>query len=517
MIKLLQFSVTDLSIFMTKLAEQIYLTVAALLIAIIISVPLGIWIAHKKHLRNSILGLTNILQTIPSLAVLGFLLPILGIGVKIAIVTLTLYALLPILRNTVTGLLGVAPDMREAADGLGFTKLQKMRLVELPLALPVIVAGVRTAAAMTVGIATLAAFVGAGGLGDFIYEGLSLNNNRLVLLGAIPAAILALILDFGIGQLEKTFFKRRKKRLKKKAMFVSTTLLTVLVILFVGMFFYMRSNVSPQKTVRVGTKNFTEQLILGEIIAQLLEAKTHLTVIRRFNLGGTMVCHQAIVRGDIDMYPEYTGTAYAVILRQNSLKDPAAVYRVVKQEYLTRYNLLWLPQLGFENTNALAVRKDFASVNKLITISDLVPLASKLTIGVPPDFMHRSDGFPGLKTVYDLHFANVRLMDPGLLYKAIYANRVELIMGFSTDGRILAYQLLVLKDDKELFPPYYAAPIVRLEVVKNNPEIVTALQPLTNAISNSVMRQMNYQVDEMHHSPAKVAREFLITQGLLKP
>ncbi len=504
------FLIEKFPLLIEKLLEQIYLTLGGILVATLASIPLGIAIARKERLRNYILGVCSILQTLPSLAVLGFLLPFLGIGIKTAIVTLVLYAMLPILRNTVTGLLGIPAYLLEAADGLGLTKMQKMQMVELPLALPVIVAGIRTATAMSVGIATLAAFIGAGGLGDFIYEGLSLNNMHLILLGAIPAALLALLLDYLIAIIEKSLHLRKK--IWKKQSLKHWAIGCFFLLLFIFMlFFYSKSNTNK---IIIGTKNFSEQLILGELIAQTLEKKTTLQIVRKFNLGGTFISHQAIVNGQIDIYPEYTGTSYVVILKQSKLTDANQVYNYVKAAYQQRYDIIWLKVFGFNNSNAIAVRKNFSKNNKVYAISSLTFLAPHLTIGVPADFLDRPDGFLGLKEKYHLRFKKVRLMETGLMYQAINLNQLEVIMAFSTDGRIPAYHLVTLIDDKHLFPPYYAAPIVRGAVLKKHPEIASALNLLSGKINDQEMRDLNYQVDVLRKSPREVARFFLKAKGI---
>lgn len=497
-----------------KTIQQTYLSLGAILIATLISVPVGIFIARKERLRNYVLGFNSILQTLPSLAVLGFLLPIFGIGVKTALIALVLYAMLPIIRNTVTGILGIPPDLLEAADGIGLTKYQKIRLVEFPLAIPVIVAGIRTATAMAIGIATLAAFIGAGGLGDFIYEGLSLNNVNLILMGAIPAALLALVLDFIIGRVEYSLSYKEDIRRKYQ---IQLGIIAIIVALLISIFyFFIQPAVKSNSEIRIGTKNFSEQLILGEMLAQLLEAKTSLNVIRVFNLGGTLVCHRAIVNGEIDVYPEYTGTSYTVILNQSSLADPNEVYNFVQKAYQQQFNLTWLKEFGFNNSNALSIRKEIATREKIKTIEDLKKIASKLTIGVPADFMERPDGFIGLKNKYQLEFGSVRLMDIGLMYKAILSKQLDAIMAFSTDSRIKAYNLVTLIDNRHLFPPYYAAPVIRTNYLSRHPEVAKVLNLLSGKVNEDTMIDLNYQVDILHKSPYEVARQFLQSMKLLK-
>lgn len=499
-----------------KSIEQIYLASIAMLFAILIGIPLGILIINKQKFRNLVLGIASILQTIPSLALLVFLLPFFGIGAKPAIITLSLYALLPIIRNTVTGLESVPAATLQAAKGLGFTNWQRLWMVELPLALPTIVAGIRIATSISIGIATLAAFIGAGGLGDFINRGLALNNNKLLLMGAIPAALLALLLDFSIGQLEKAITKNNLFKLKKS--WVTITALTILLSLLVFAIFkpIFTSSNDNQNTVRIATKNFTEQIILGEIIAQLIEAKTKLKVERYFNLGTTDICHQALINGQIDIYPEYTGTAFLTILHKN-YHDMSAnlLYEKVKAEYLKAYNVLWLAPLGFNNSQALAMQNELANKNHMQTISDLAPFARQLNIGAPPEFIQRQDALPALTRIYNLHFKDVKQLEPALTYSALKQHHVDVVMAFSTDGHIPEYNLILLKDNKKLFPPYDAVPLIRADIIKIHPELINVLAALAGAIDNFTMQQMNYQVDMLKRTPAEVAKDFLINKSLL--
>ncbi len=484
-----------------KILQQLYLVSISTSAAIIIGVYSGILISRVHKLKKFILGIANVLQTIPSLALLGFLLPIFGIGIKPAICALTLYALLPIIRNTVTGLENVPESSLEAAGALGFTNLQKLYLVELPLALPVIMAGIRTAAVISVGIATIAAFIGAGGLGDFIFEGLSLNDMGLILWGAVPAALMALAVDFAIGRVEK-ILSQRKKRNFKKYIIAAAGLLMLCVLPF---------TFSPQNnTVVVASKNFTEQFILSEIMAQMLETKTHLKVIRKFNLGTTAICQKAMLRGDIDIYPEYTGTAYLTVLKKpytNTL--PNKLYNIVKDDYQKNYHITWLKPFGFNNTQTIAVKNNFADLWHIKNISDLAQQKIPLIIGAPPEFLKRPDGFIGLQKKYGLHFMQIKSLDPDLMYQEINNNAVNVIPAFSTDGRVLAYHLVILKDNKHLYPSYYAAPLIRDAVLKKHPEILGALKSLAGIINNNTMRTLNYEVNVQKQSPAKVAHEFL--------
>src|SRR5436189_1345802 len=334
--------------------EHLELVLLSTSVAVIIGIPTGVLLTRNKRLQGPILTLANAVQTIPSLALFGFLIPlpfIGGIGARTAIVALVLYSLLPIILNTFTGISGVDPAILEAGRGMGMTDLQLLWSVEIPLALSVIFAGLRVATVLCVGIATIAAAVGAGGLGMFIFRGVSMVDSRLILAGAIPAAALALIADFGLGAIEKRFSK-----------------LLCLVIIAAGLV----SCSHPDRIV-VGSKNFTEQVILGEMIAQQIERKTHLPVDRKLNLDGTIVCHEALTAGQIDTYVEYTGTGLTAILKEPPAKDSNLAYQTVKDAYKSRFGIEWTEPLGFNNTFAIIVRKSDAEQFGLRTISDAAP------------------------------------------------------------------------------------------------------------------------------------------------
>lgn len=508
----LRFLMTHLPELGVRAAEHLLLTGVSTTIAVTVGVPLGIAVTKSERVRQVILGTASVLQTLPSLALLAFLLPLMGIGTAPALVALVLYALLPIIRNTHTGLSEVAPEIREAARGLGFTPRQQLGWVELPLALPVIMAGIRTAAVIGVGIATLAAAIGAGGLGVFIFQGLAMVNTRLILLGAVPAAGMALVLDAGIGLCQHLASRPRREPARPRGRLVPAVVLAGVAV--VGLWGVFRSTGggaarSSGGSVVVGSKNFTEQYVLGELMAQLIEARTKLRVERRLGLGGSSVCHEALVAGGIDLYAEYTGTALTTILDRPPLSDPEATYEVVAALYEERHGLRWLPAFGFNNTYALTVSRKQADARKWRRISDLVGEAGSLRAGFTAEFSQRPDGYPGLREAYGLRFGRVFDMDPGLMYQAVARGEVDVVSAFATDGRIAAYGLHVLEDDQAYFPPYYAAPVVRGPVLEAHPELREALSPLTGALTNEVMQSLNYEVDEKQRSPAVVAREFL--------
>ncbi len=497
-------------------------------LAIAIGIPAGILAAKRPWLKGIILSLCGTIQTIPSLAMLGFLLALTNrIGSVPAVIALTLYALLSIIRNTCTGLEELPKSVREAADGVGFTTWQKLWMVEVPLAMPVILAGIRTATVICVGIATLSTYIGAGGLGDFINRGLVMDNNVLILLGACSATVLALILDSALGLLVQLLRPGRKPAglcIKAIALGSFTALLVCGLCILKVMApadsltqadFEQDLNEDPRE-IKIGSKNFTEQFIVGEILAQLIENHTSLRVVRVFNLGGTVICHNALINGSIDLYPEYTGTGLMTILKESTGgKSPEAILSLVDNAYNAQFGCDWLAPFGFNNTYALAVRRADAEKNNWKTISDLKDAAGTLRAAFTSEFMEREDGYPGLRARYKLHFKQAVDIDPQLMYKAAAMEQTDVICAFSTDGRIQACDLVTLRDDLGFFPPYHAVPVIRGVTLETYPEMKTILAKLAKKIDDQTMQRMNYEVDEKKRSPRKVARAFLLKHKLI--
>lgn len=369
-----QFFIEQHEKLLTQVVQHLGLTFLSLFLAIIVGLPLGILIARKRKLSNPVLGFAGILQTIPSIALLGFMIPAFGIGATPAIVALLIYALLPIIRNTYTGITGVSPTVIEAAKAMGMNRQQLLFKVELPLAMPVIIAGIRTAAVINVGVATLASFVAAGGLGEFIFGGISLNNTNMILAGAIPAALLAIVLDQSIAVLQKSGYQFLKK--------------------------------------------------LKYIVPAIL-----------------MV---------------------------------------------------------------------FGIVYLMTSVSE-----SKLKAGFTPEFMGRQDGDLGLRSVYGIN-VNPKVVNDAVMYKAAYENELDLISGYSTDGRIKAFDLYVLEDDKKIFPPYFAAPIIKTKTLEKFPELEETLNLLSGKFNDSIMTDLNYRSDYLNQTPEKIAKEFLLKTQLYK-
>ena len=488
------------------LQQHVVLVVLSTAVAVAIGVPAGIAAAHRPRLGRPLLALANIAQTIPSLALLGFLIPlpfIGGIGPRAAIVALIVYALLPIVRTTMSGIRSVDAAVIEAATAMGMTRRQLLTMVELPLAMPSIVAGIRVATVVGVGTATIAAFIGAGGLGDYILRGLSMVDATMILAGAIPAAVLALAADALLGWAERRLSKVGRSASRRRWPWIAAAAAALALTIFAW------RPAAGTNTIVIGSKNFSEQVILGELLAQALERDTSLRVVRRLNLGGTFICDQALRAGEIDLYPEYTGTALTAIFKQPVQHDRAAVTSSTRDLY-ARAGITAAAPLGFNNTFAIVVRQRDAQALGLKTIGDLSRTADRWRAGFGPEFLQREDGYKGLVSTYGLRFREEpRVMDLTLMYRALASGQVDVIAGDATSGLIDALGLAVLEDDRGYFPPYDAVPLVRSAVLLRHPEIGAALQRLAATISEGDMRAMNRAVDVDRRDVKDVVRDFL--------
>ncbi len=291
--------------------------------------------------------------------------------------------------------------------------------------------------------------------------------------------------------------------------------LFILVLSLVFIMGALPQAATGQETVVVGSKGFTEQVILGNMLSLLLE-NDGFKVDRKIGLGGTVICHEALVRGDISVYVEYTGTGLVTILKKAVLNNPEEVYQVVKKDYEDKFKLSWLKPWGFNNTYCIVMRKADADRLKVKKVSDLKALAGNMILGATIEFVARPDGIPGLVKHYGLKFKDQKGMDPGLVYKAIAENQVDVISGFATDGRIPAFNLVVLEDDMRFFPPYFAAPVVRTELLAKAPKMAEVLNRLAGKISDDTMAILNSAVDVKKQDPEAVAKDFLKGQGLIK-
>jgi osmoprotectant transport system permease protein len=487
------------------LTAHLQLSLFALLIGAVVSIPLGVVVTRVSWLEQPVLGVASVIQTIPSLALLAVMVPLLGalqlqsIGYLPAFIGLTLYSVLPILRNTVTGLAGIDPALIEAAQGVGMTPRQQLWRVELPLAMPVVVAGVRTSTVWIVGIATLSTPVGATSLGNYIFTGLQTRNYAAVLMGCVAAAALALLLDGLVWILENGVRRRRG--------ILVTLSLVGLGLLYAYTFasFAFPLLVSKGKVVRIGAKTFTEQYVLSEILSRKIEQDTELSTRIIESLGST-VAFDALVAGDIDLYVDYSGTVWATVMGRDTIgQDRQKVLREIKDWLETEHRLKWIGPLGFENAYVLAVRQEDAERLDLERISDLRLHASDLVIGGDYEFFGRPE-WEAISETYGLSFDRRRRMDSSLMYQAADQGDVDVIAAFSTDGRIDALGLKVLEDDRHAIPPYDA---IMLAAPGLPEEAVEVLEELQNTIPADEMRRMNRAVDEGRKSPAEAAEEFL--------
>ncbi|MGO0042078.1 ABC transporter permease/substrate-binding protein [Streptococcus suis] len=486
------------------LFEHLRISLLALIIAIAIAVPLGLILSSKKRLTEWSLQITGIFQTIPSLALLGLFIPFMGIGTLPAVVALVIYAIFPILQGTLTGLGEIDPSLEEAATAFGMNKWEKLKKFKLALAMPILMSGIRTASIMIIGTATLAALVGAGGLGSFILLGIDRNDSALILIGAVSSAVLAVLFGYGIRLLQD---KKPK-----------TILLALLVTLFtVAASYVPMLNFSTKQLVIAG-KLGAEPEILINMYKLLIEDQTDIKVEIKPNFGKTSFLYEALKSGSIDIYPEYTGTITSTLLKNSPMDlstNPEEVYTYAKEAILEQDGLMYLAPMAFQNTYALAVTEDYAQDHGIEKISDLAKVQQTAVAGFSLEFNDREDGNIGLKNLYNLQL-NVKTMEPALRYEAIKNGDVQIVEAFSTDSKVVTYKLKILEDDKQLFPPYQAAPLLSKETLEKYPELEQVLGVLAGKISTEEMTRMNYAVDVEGKSAEQVAREYLEREGLLK-
>ena len=511
----------------SRIAEHLALVSLAMAIGLLLAIPLGVLAARRPVLARLALAAANGLQTIPSLALFGVLLtvPLLGgIGPAPAVVALSIYALLPLLRTTVIGLQGVPAGLVQAGLALGLNRRQVFWAIEFPLAWPVVLTGIRLATVGSVGLATVAAAIGAGGLGVFIFRGIATVDHGLILAGALPAAALALLLD-GLLGLDLGASRRRllawltsrrwsAPRVVRPLVLAPVPLVgLLLMVLLLMASLLMASLLGPHQAkpvITIGSKNFTEQVILGELLAQQIENNTPLKVKRQFDLGGTFVLHEAVRRGQVDGYVEYTGTAWTAILKRPPISDAQRVWKETAKRYQSQFDLTVFPSLGFDNTFAILVRTGDAQRHQLQTISDLLPLAPTWRAGFGFEFLNRQDGYRGLSQRYGLVFRTPpREMDLGLTYRALADGQVDVIAGNATDGQITSLKLTPLVDERHYFPPYQAVPVFNSASLRRHPQLVGVLKALAGTLDAATMRELNRQVDLEHRQPAEVVRTYL--------
>jgi osmoprotectant transport system permease protein len=490
------------------LTAHLQLTLFALLAGAAVSIPAGIAITRSRRLERPVLAVASVIQTVPSLALLAVMVPALSslglrsIGFLPAFIGLTLYSVLPVLRNTVTGFAGLDPALKEAARGVGMTSRQQLWRVELPLALPVILAGLRTSTVWTVGMATLSTPVGAPSLGNYIFAGLQTRNLTAVLVGCVAAAVLALLLDGLVRALGAAVFARKRSSL--------VAILAVFGLLYAHAtiaFVASATRRGPARVV-VGAKTFTEQYILARVLSTTIANATGNQVDVLSSLGST-VAFDALRAGDIDTYVEYSGTIWATIMRRDaSSVDRETVLREVGRYLKDEHGIEVVGALGFENAYAMAMRRAYAASLNVRSLSDLRPHAPRLAVGGDYEFFQRAE-WRAIRERYGLRFREQRTMDPSLMYQAVANDQVDLIGAFSTDGRIAALDLVLLEDERHAIPPYDALILAGARLVREHPDAIAALRGLSGAIDADRMRRMNLAVDQDGASPEGVARQFL--------
>lgn len=483
---------------------SVALTLRAIGLALLVGLPTGLILTRLPRLAEPVIASLATLQTVPSLVLLALMIPVLGIGQPAALFAAVVYSVFPIVLNTYVGITQVSPAIRDAARGMGMTDRQILWRVELPLGLPVLLAGVRSGAVNASGMIVIASLVGAGGLGDYVTNGMSRDDYGLIWLGALPVLALTLALYAGLGGV--TALARKNANL---GMSLGGGLIVALS-LYAGIGIAQQAWSSRRTELRIGTKDFIEGRILAEMLKQTIETQTGLRAEIKANLG-TSVIFTAIKSGQIDLYPEYTGN---LLTSKEALdlpvpEDKSTITDIVRAGMRERHSLLFLEPFGLNNTYAPCLTGETAERFGLKKISDLVRVP-QLRIVIDQSFRTRPDGWPGLIKRYGLHFDRPPVqVSPDLLYKALEQGETDLVIGFATDWQIQAQKLVVLADDRGYFPSYHAAPLVREDVLRRHPDVKTALDRLAGHLDDDAMRTLNYQVAVERRSETDVVRAFL--------
>lgn len=507
--------------------QHMQMTSSAVLLSLVVGVPLGIIITRHKKLASVVIGLANITQSIPSLGLLAILVPIVGIGQPAAVIMVIIYALLPIIKNTYVGVRSINPSIMKAAEGIGMSSGQILRNVQLPLAVPYIMSGVRISAVTAVGTVTIGAFAGAGGLGWMINLGLNANDVNLVLLGAIPACLLALALDFVLGMVEQALTpegilpasvgstpasKRRAHRIMRHV--AAAVAVTISLIVPCASSIVSAIGNDPDDTVTVGAENFTEAIILGNIYSQLIQHKTNLKVNEKFNLDGTLVTMAAFDAGTIDTFTDYTGVITANVLKKKLSTDTAKVYRQVRDGMAESHQATVSKPLGSTNDYVLAMTKDTSRRMGVTKLSQLIAQSGSLRLGCTTAFSQRSDLLPKMEK-QGADFASVNGLEGNVRYQALTSGKIDVTDAYSTDAMVKKLNLQLIEDDIHFFPPYQAISITRNAVLRKHPELKTVISSLDGVLDNDSMMNMNYQVDVEGKTAKEVAIKFLQEKNLI--
>lgn len=482
-----------------KLAAHVLLAASAIALGILVALPLSVWASRNQAVARIALGFASLVQTVPALALLALFFPILlslravfgeglpTLGFLPALMALALYALLPILRNAVTAREHMEPGVLEAADGVGMTPAQKLRLVEAPLAAPYVMAGIRTAAVWTIGAATLSTTIGQPSLGDPIFAGLQTQNWTLVLAGCFASAGLALVADWLLGMVERGF-----ARGKRVLIWAGTSVALVGIAASLWTLYGTTPGSDDRgQTIAIGAKGFSEQYILARLIGQRLEAQGF-EVEYRDGLGSA-VAHSAVANGSIEVLVDYTGTIWANEMKRTDNPDRDMMLAEIAAWERDTSGTQVLGRLGFENAYGLAVRQDLARARNLSSIGDLRALAASLTIGGDPEFFERPEWI-AVREAYDLQFRATRNFSPTFMYNALVSGDADVIGAYTSDGRIAADNLVILGDPRGAFPNYDAIVLLSSQAA-TNAEVQAALKPLIGAIDVDAMRAANLSVD----------------------
>lgn len=477
------------------LRAHVLLSGAAIGIAVVIGLPLALWAAGRPRLRAPVLGFASLVQTVPALALLALFYPMLlivrqatgvpvpALGFLPALIALTLYALLPILRNGVAAQQGLDPDVIEAANGIGMTRAQRLMLVDLPLGAPVMLAGIRTASVWTIGAATLATTVGQPSLGNLIFSGLQTENWIRVLVGCLASAALALAADALLGLVERGVAARSRWRLGLGIGALMAGLGLALIPAGGG--------ATAQRPVVVGAKNFSEQYILAEAMAARLEAAGFATAARTGL--GSAVAYRALAAGEIDAYVDYSGTLWTNVLGRSDSLPPAAMRAELQRALMARDGVRLLGPLGFENAYALVMRRDRAAELGIRSLDDLARAAPRLRLGSDLEFLSRPE-WRSVSQAYGLRFCDQTSFSPTFMYRAIADGSVDVLSAFSSDGRIAALDLVVLEDPRRALPNYDAVLLLSPRAAAD-PDLARALEPMIGSVPIDRMRRANLMVD----------------------
>jgi osmoprotectant transport system permease protein len=482
-----------------RLSGHVFLSLASLAIGLLISIPLGIQASRRPRLEQVILALASIIQTVPSLALLALMVFAFGtIGWVPALIALVLYSVLPLLRNTITGLQEIDPAYIKAARGIGMDPWQQLIQVEIPLALPTIVAGIRTATVWVVGAATIAQPVGATSLGNYIFVGLQTMNMASLFCGVVFAAALALTLDAALMGLESA---ARRRSVPRAVLSGSAILAVILAPMILGVILREptptgASSVAAAATEKnvslvVGGKSFTEQYILSDLLRDQLVA-TGYEVTLKDGLGSATV-FGALSRGEIDCYVDYSGTLWTNVMKRKDAPSQYAMNIDIATHLKQKYGIVCLGTMGFSNDYALAMRRKQAEELGVTSLSDLAAKAETLRLGTDIEFLGRPE-WAAVRDAYQLKFAKMQSMEPNLMYGAIQSDQVDVITAFNTDGRIPAYDLIVLDDPRKALPPYDALILVSPKLARQG-HAMKALARLVNQVDNDAMRRGNSVVD----------------------